>query len=119
MSAEPEPAQPWPPKPQPFRCYVTFERDTARVRPIGELDLDTAPVLDEQIRECRQRGMRRLVLDLRDLEFIDSTGLHLILRCDAEAQKDGFALELVAGDRAVRRVFEVSGVAAQLPFVDG
>jgi anti-anti-sigma factor len=62
--------------------------------------------------------VRRLVLDLQGLQFIDSTGLHLILRYDAEARHDGFSFELVAGDRAVQRVFEVSGVAAQLPFVD-
>jgi anti-sigma B factor antagonist len=104
------------PPEEPFRCEVTPEREAVRVRPVGELDMDTAPVLDAQLRELRSSGSRRLVLDLRGLLFIDSSGLHLILRYDAEARRDGFSLELVRGNRAVQRVFEVSGVAAQLPF---
>jgi len=73
---------------------------------------------DAQMRELRDRGFRRLILDLRGLLFIDSSGLHLILRYDAEARRDGFALELLPGNRTVQLVFEVSGVAAQLPFAD-
>lgn len=106
------------PPEEPFRCEVAPERDAVRVRPVGELDLVTAPVLDAQMRELRDSGFRRLILDLRALEFIDSSGLHLILRYDAEARCDGFSLQLVPGDRAVQRVFELSGVAAQLPFAD-
>ena len=103
---------------EPFRCEVTPERDAVRVRPVGELDMDTAPVLDAQMRELRDSGFRRLILDLRGLQFIDSSGLHLILRYDAEARRDGFALELLPGNRTVQLVFEVSGVAAQLTFAD-
>jgi anti-sigma B factor antagonist len=117
MSTEPQPWDTMPPE-EPFRCEVTPERDAVRVRPVGELDMDTAPVLEAQMRELRDEGVRRLILDLRGLLFIDSTGLHLILHYDAEARRDGFALELVPGNRAVQRVFEVSGVAAHLPFAD-
>jgi anti-anti-sigma factor len=106
------------PPEEPFRCEITPERDAVRVRPVGELDLDTAPVLDAQVRELRDNGFRRLILDLGGLVFIDSSGLHLILHYDAEARRDGFALELVPGNRAVQLVFEVSGVAEWLPFVD-
>ena len=118
MSTDHESSRTWPPEPPPFRCDVTSDGDSVTVRPVGELDMDTTPVLDAQIRELCDGAVRRLVLDLRGLQFIDSTGLHLILRYDAEARQDGFSLELVAGDRAVQRVFEISGVAAQLPFVD-
>ena len=103
------------PPEEPFRCEVTPERDAVRVRPVGELDMDTAPVLDAQMRELRDSGFRRLILDLRGLQFIDSSGLHLILRYDAEARRDGFALELLPGNRTVQLVFEVSGVAAKHP----
>jgi anti-sigma B factor antagonist len=106
------------PPEEPFRCEVMPERDAIRVRPVGELDMDTAHVLDAQMRALRDSGYRRLVLDLRGLLFIDSSGLHLVLRHDAEARRDGFSLELVPGDRAVQLVFEVAGVAARLPFVD-
>jgi anti-sigma B factor antagonist len=88
------------------------------VRPVGELDALTAPTLEAQINELREAGFRRVVLDLRGLSFMDSTGLHLIFRCDEEARQDGFAFELISGTRAVQRVFEVAGFAERLPFVD-
>lgn len=103
---------------EPFRCDVIREPNAVRVRPVGELDLASAPVLDAQLKELREAGVRRVLLDLRGLLFIDSSGLHVILRCDAEARRDGFSLELVRGSRAVQRVFDVSGVAERLPFVD-
>lgn len=118
MSTDPESSRSGPSEPVPFRCDVACEGDRVTVRPVGELDMDTVAALDAQIRESLRGAVRRLVLDLRGLQFIDSTGLHLVLRYDAEARQNGFALELVAGDRAVQRVFEVSGAAAQLAFVD-
>jgi anti-anti-sigma factor len=102
----------------PLRCEVTPEREAVRIRPVGELDMATAPVLDAQMRDLRDSGFRRLILDLSGLLFIDSSGLHLILRYDAKARRNGFSLQLVPGDRAVQLVFEVAGVAAQLPFTD-
>ena len=61
--------------------------------------------------------MPRLILDLSQLEFMDSTGLRLILRWDAEARKDGFSIGLVPGPPVVQRVFELTGTAAALPFI--
>jgi anti-anti-sigma factor len=114
MSPTLEPSNPSPPG---LRCEVTPERDAVRLRPVGELDLGTVPILDAQISELREAGFRRVCLDLRDLAFMDASGLHLVLRWDAEARRDGFAFEMVPGPRAVQMVFEVSGVVARLPFV--
>lgn len=116
MSTGSQPSYTLPPE-EPFRCDVTPGRDAVRVRPLGELDLVTAPLLEARIDELREIGFRRLILDLRGLRFMDSSGLHLILRYHAESRQDGFTFELIPGDRAVQLVFEVSGVAAQLPFV--
>jgi len=101
-----------------FHCDVTREPDAVTVRPVGELDLATVPVLEAQLAQSRAAAVRRVRLDLRGLRFIDSSGLHLILRCDLDAQRDGYALELVPGAPAVQRVFELSGLTARLPFVD-
>jgi anti-anti-sigma factor len=60
-------------------CEVVPERELVRVRPVGELDMATVPVLEAQIRELRGAGFRSVVLDLRKLEFMDATGLSLIL----------------------------------------
>jgi anti-anti-sigma factor len=100
-----------------LRCEVITRRDEVRVRPVGALDLSTARVLEDQLAELRDTGFRRLVLDLGELSFMDSTGLRLVLRWDAEARKDGFELSLTPGPPLVQRVFEVTGTLDNLPFV--
>src|SRR3954462_7749947 len=109
MSPDPQPSPILPPDAEDFRCEVTPERDTVVVRPVGELDVLSAPVLQAQINELREAGCRRILLDLRGLSFMDCRGLHLILCCDAESRRDGFALKLIPGTRAVQRVFEIAG----------
>jgi anti-anti-sigma factor len=74
-------------------------------------------LLEAQIGELRAAGFRRLILDLSQLDFMDSTGLRLILRWDAEARQDGFSIGLVPGPPAVQRVFELTGTANALPFI--
>ena len=69
---------PPPPVAESFRCDVSRQGATATVRALGELDLATVPVLDDQLAELRDAGSRRLILDLRGLDFIDSTGLRCI-----------------------------------------
>jgi anti-anti-sigma factor len=59
-----------------------------------------------------------LILDLRRLEFIDSTGLRCILEFDAEARQDGCTLALIPGPKPVQRVFELTDTRARLPFID-
>jgi anti-sigma B factor antagonist len=97
-------------------CEVEPERDSVRVRLVGELDMTTVPVLRAQIVELRQVGFERVVVDLRGLDFMDSTGLRLFLELAAEARRDGFSIALVPGPPAVQRVFKTTGTLAALPF---
>jgi len=87
------------------------------LRPTGELDIGTAPKLERALLEGREPG-DRVVLDLAGLEFIDSTGLRVIVHAVSAAADGGWELRLRHGRRAVRRVFEISGVADALPFED-
>lgn len=57
------------------------------------------------------------MLDLRGLDFIDSTGLRMLVETDALARQDGFDLAVVCGEGQVRMVLEVSGLEAVLPIV--
>jgi anti-sigma B factor antagonist len=68
-----------------------------RIAPAGELDMGSTPKLEQANRALRQVGAAHLVLDLRRLTFIDSTGLRLALDADADARADGLRLELVPG----------------------
>ena len=99
-----------------LRIDVAPDRDVVHVAPVGEIDLATVGRLDEQLRELREAGFRRLVLDLRDVGFMDSTGLRLILTLDALAREDGTDFGLVGGPPPVQRVFEISGTLDRLPF---
>jgi anti-anti-sigma factor len=101
-----------------FRCETSRDHDTARVRPIGDLDLGTVPVLSAEVEGLRADGMRRLILDLSDLAFMDSSGLRWILECDAESRQDGFSLAVVPGPPEVQPVFELTQTHSRLSFID-
>ena len=100
----------------PFHVDVQPERDVVRVVPVGELELSTVGAVEEQVAELRAAGFRRVVLDLRELTFMDTTGLKLVLTLADAAREDGLELGLVQGPPAVQRVFELCGVLERLPF---
>jgi anti-sigma B factor antagonist len=115
---DPEPVEIFPSGSEPFTCEVVPERDGVRVRPVGALDMATAPALDAEIAQLRDAGFRRILVDLRRLEFMDSSGLRALLTLHARAGSDGFELGVVRGNPAVHRVFEVTGTKDVLPFTD-
>jgi len=99
---------------EPFRCEVEANRIAAHVRPVGELDLATVPLVEEQLAELWSVGFTCLVVDLRDVRFLDSTGLHLLLSWQATSEADGLVFGFIPGPPAVQRVLEVSGVGDHL-----
>src|SRR5690349_10503659 len=88
----------------PLHCDVRRDDGTARIRLLGDLDLATASILSAELDGLRAGGVRRMILDLSDLEFMDSSSLRCILEHDAEAQRDGFSLLLIPAPPAVQRV---------------
>jgi anti-sigma B factor antagonist len=85
----------------------------------GELDISTAEALEAQIRSAEGGSPPgRLVLDLRGLEFMDSTGLRLIVMADQRMTKEGARLQLVRGPEAVHRVFRLALLEERLSFVN-
>jgi anti-anti-sigma factor len=104
--------------PEPFCIEVHPDREVARVVPAGELDLATVGQVDARLRTLHASGFRRLVLDLRRLTFLDSTGLHLAMSWDTRARQDGIAFTLIAGPREVQRTFDIAGLTDALPFAD-
>jgi len=84
----------------------------------GELDLEGADRVTLELLRAEATTARRIVLDLSGLEFIDSTGIRLILAADARSRSDGDRLALVRGPQPVHRVFEITGITERLPFMD-
>jgi anti-sigma B factor antagonist len=90
--------------------------DVAVVRACGELDVATVGKLRGALDGIEDAA--RLVLDLRGLSFIDSTGLHLVVALDKRAQRDGFELALIAPAAPVDRAFRICALDKTLPFAD-
>jgi len=100
--------------PESFRCESDRDGDRCWVRPVGELDLDTAPVLEQELSAARSAGAQHVVLDLRKLTFMDSTGLRLVIRWDTAARADSFEFAIVPGAEVVQRVFRLTGMDEHL-----
>lgn len=103
--------------PPPFRVDVFPDARGVRVVPIGELDLATAATLSHRLEEMLEGGETEIVLDLRDLAFMDSTGLHLVITWDERAKREGFDLKLVQGGAEISRLFEITKLTDRLQFV--
>lgn len=82
----------------------------------GELDISVASDTEEAIRSAADDSSR-LVLDLRRLVFIDSTGVRMILRVDSDLRTQGKRLAVVSGSEPVDRVFRVTGLDKRLEFI--
>ncbi len=82
----------------------------------GELDLATAGEVETAIADFHANGQDKLVLDLSELEFMDSTGLKLILATWWRCQETERELGLIPGSPAVQRLFEISDLLNDLPF---
>lgn len=85
-----------------------------RLVPVGELDLATAGELEARLAELEAAEPDEVLLDLRELEFIDSSGVRLIVAADRAASRRGRRFAVVSGPPAVQRVLDISGVGGRL-----
>jgi anti-anti-sigma factor len=83
----------------------------------GELDLSTAPQLKQKLAEALAQA-RMVVLDLRELSFVDAAGLHAILNAAESAYHEDRRLLVTRGSPHVHRVFTLSGVSDRLVIFD-
>jgi anti-sigma B factor antagonist len=100
--------------PEPFAIEVRRRDAVAVVQPRGELDLATIKTLRDALDGAG--SAERLVLDLRGLTYIDSTGLHLLVDLHERARRDGFELVLFAPAAPVDKPIRICGLYAVLPF---
>lgn len=97
---------------------VTREQGTTTVIELaGEWDLAGAPAARQAIASALTGRPERVVLDLRRLTFIDSSGLHAAIELARRSAAENVPLAIIPGPRAVQRVFEITGVAERLPFI--
>jgi anti-anti-sigma factor len=102
--------------PPPFACSCTSGGlDAARVYVGGELDIATTPQLERTLDASQAR---LVVLDLRELAFIDGCGIHAIIRAGIRARQAGRRLVLVRVPSNVDRMLALSGSSDKVEIGD-
>lgn len=101
--------------------FAVHTHTTARATTValsGELDLVASPALDRAIGDQAESDVDLVVVDLRRLEFMDSTGLHAVLRIQQGAHELGRRFAVIRGPDHVQRLFELTGLTETLTIVD-
>ena len=101
-----------------FRVEVRGADATTVISVSGELDLASSPALEEELERVAQSDAQLVVVDLRNLEFMDSTGLSVLVRAHQRAEENGRRLGLVNGSQQVQRLLTLTGVAERLTLTD-
>lgn len=89
--------------------------DAAVVSAAGELDLHTAPGLKEALEEAIAGPQQTVVVDLGGVDFMDSTGLSVIIAAVASLAGTDRTLRVVTSSPRVTKVFTLTGVDEQIP----
>ena len=84
----------------------------------GEVDISTAPRLTATLDAAIHESKGAFVVDLCELEFLDSSGVTVLLRARAVLGRDERALLVICPPGPVRRIFEVAGIADLLALLD-
>ena len=98
-----------------FRCEVRPHDDELWFVAEGELDLETSAQVRAQFAEQMDSGFQTLVLDLRAVTFVDSTGLRTVIEAQKAARGRGVGFALVPGPPPVQRLFELTGTSDLFP----
>jgi anti-anti-sigma factor len=99
---------------------VSVESNSGPVRVVltGELDISSAGKVEEELTRVEAGDPELIVLDLRGLEFMDSSGLRTIVSADSRAREGGRRIAIVRGPAAVQRIFDVTRLDERLALVD-
>ena len=103
---------------QPFQDVQTFQLesitvggDCAVLRIAGEVDVYTAPRLRERVVQLLADGIRHIVADLREVDFLDSTGLGALVGSLRRLREQDGSLTLVTDTDRILRIFRLTGLA--------
>ena len=103
---------------EPFTIRVIPDRAEVAVVLGGEVDMATSCRLKREVRELRDVGFDRIVIDLRRVSFFDTTGLRVLLDLRDTPSRDAYRLIVVPGPPAVQRIFEITDTHALFAWRD-
>jgi anti-sigma B factor antagonist len=102
----------------PLKIESELEDGRGRLTLAGELDIATVPRLQEAVEALLAHEPRELVVDLRTLGFLDSSGLRQFIVLADRAGEEGWTLVLVRPTAPVLSIFQITRAEEHLPFVD-
>ena len=104
--------------PPPFEVRLRPDRDRLLVAPRGELDIATAVQMSAALLEQFDNGFEHVVADLRDVTFIDSTGIRVLWQAHRRSEQDGTRLSLIPGNGHVGRALQMTGLLERMDLLD-
>ena len=102
----------------PFSVTIEQRGAAVHVALNGELDISTGQRLDDDLRRIEADKPELIVLDLKDLSFMDSTGLRLLITADARAREERRRLAIVRANVMIARVLRLTRLDERLNVVD-
>ena len=101
-----------------FQIATRRDGSAAIIAVTGELDLASSPALREELERALQDGAELVILDLRELMFMDSTGLSVVVKAHQRGLEAGYRFAVVRGGKQVQRLLTLTGVGERLTVVD-
>lgn len=102
---------------QPFEIGVARRAGHLVVSPTGEIDMATAPEVRRIVR-ARDADVTGVVLDLSGVDFMDTSGLQLLIELNRGMEADGLDFAVVRGPRGVQRLLDIAGLTGRLRIVE-
>jgi anti-anti-sigma factor len=103
----------------PFELSSTRVADALVVTIVGEIDMSTAPEVGRAIDDADQDRAARVVIDLSEVTFLDSSALNVFVHCQRDLAAKEIELRIVSpSDRVVRNVFEITQLTGPLSVVE-
>lgn len=101
-----------------FKVETDQKAGELLVRLYGEFDILAFGEVDQLLTDAQSDTNERVVVDLRTVEFIDSSGIRALVRAHKRAVDSGGEFRLIRGPKTVHRVFELAGLDTRLDFHD-
>ena len=102
-----------------LHIWADHETEPGVLRLDGELDPHTAPLLEHEIASRADAGQVDIVLDLRALQFIDSSGLRVLIAAHRDLARRGGSLVLRSPSDTAQRLLEITGLVDHITIVGG
>ncbi len=102
----------------PFSLRTEDRDGTTVVYLEGELDLAGVPKLQEVLHSAQHENVSQIVVDLRGLTFLDSTGLGVLIAADLAGRDGHVGVSFVRGNETVQRVFKLTAVEGRLNWTE-